>query len=132
HELYEQWRGGAPHPPPRPPLGSVYKITPGQVPRDYHVHGSSGALAAHAQAVPQTLGTHMSLLNPVYGFIRKDIARKAFPGLYEWAAQESERLGREVVPAVFPGSGPPDKTGSAPTSAHFKDTDWRIQPPERD
>ncbi len=35
-------------------------------------------------------------------------------------------MARDVVPAIFAGSGPPGS--DKPPSAHFRDSDWMINP----
>src|SRR3712207_9321214 len=69
-----------------------------------------------AEAERQTNFQDTTLLHRKYHFVDKDIAREAFPNLHAWSANWSKSLGREVAPAVFPGSGPPD------TSADRKST----------
>jgi hypothetical protein len=129
---YEQWRGDATEHPQRRPFDSMYQLHLDRKPSDYDVQVSSDAMLAHAEAVRREQFPRSPLLNRDYGFISKRVAQRAFPGLYAWAAAESRRLGREVVPAVFPGSGPPDNTATGGTSSHFRDTDWRIEPPGED
>jgi hypothetical protein len=125
---YQEWREDATEPPLRRPFDSMYRLGLDGEPSDYDVQLSSDAMLAHAEAVRQERFPDLALVHRKYGFIDKDIAQEAFPELYAWAAQQSEELGRPVVPAVFPGSGPPDHSATSATSSHFRDTDWRIEP----
>ena len=129
---YEEWRGDATDHPLRRPFDSMYRLTLDHEPSDYDVQISSDAMIAQAELVRQQSYPDVPLLSRKYGFLDKDVARDAFPGLYEWAKQQSQALGRPVVPAIFPSAGPPDHSATSPVSAHFRDTDWRLQPPEGD
>jgi hypothetical protein len=123
---YEQWRGDAPEHPQRRPFDSMHRLGLDTEPSDYDVQISSDAMVAKAEAVRQENFPDRELLHPKYGFVRKEIAESAFPNLYSRASEQSSTLGRPVMPAVFPGSGPPDTSGSGGPSSHFRETDWRI------
>jgi hypothetical protein len=125
---YEQWRGDAQEHPLRRPFDSMYRLGLEPEPSDYDVQVSSDAMVARAEAVRQESFPDRELLHPKYGFVRKEIAESAFPELYANASEQGAALGRPVVPAVFPGSGPPDTSGSGRPSSHFRDTDWLIRP----
>lgn len=96
-------------------------------PSDYDVQISSDAMLRKAAEVHEAAGRSPdTLINPKYGFLNKETARETFPALGEWARRWEQNLGREVNPAVFQSSGPPDN--SPGISAHFQDSDWIIRP----
>jgi hypothetical protein len=125
---YQQWRGHRQEHPVRRPFDSMHRLGLDDEPSDYDVQLSSDAMLAKAEKVRQRNFPDLQLLHPRYGFVRKAIAEVAFPQVTDWASRQSAKLGRPVVPAVFPGSGPPDRTSSGGPSSHFRPDDWRINP----
>ncbi|MET9556327.1 hypothetical protein [Streptomyces sp. NPDC006645] len=62
-----------------------------------------------------------------YNFVNRTAVREAFPDLVKWATVWEERLGRGVVPSVFPSSGPPDTSQKGNgVSTHFRNSDWVV------
>lgn len=124
---YREWRGDAPTHPLRRPFDSMYKLGLDPEPSDYDVQISSDAIVARADEARQRSQTDGPLFHPKYGFVDKYLVGDACPNLIEWAKQQSQALGRSVVPAVFSGTGPPDNSGTGRVSAHFRDSDWMIE-----
>jgi hypothetical protein len=127
-QRYREWRGDAQQHPLRRPFDSMHRLGLDDEPSDYDVQLSSDAMVAKAEEVRRREFPNLQLLHPKYGFVRKEIVKSAFPHMTGWARGQSVRTGRPVVPAVFPGGGPPDMTGSGGPSSHFRPTDWRIAP----
>jgi hypothetical protein len=125
---YQEWRGDRQEHPVRRPFDSMHRLGLDHEPSDYDVQLSSDAMVAKAEELRRREFPDQELLHPKYRFVDKEIAEAAFPHMTDWARRQSVRIGRPVVPAVFPGSGPPDMTSSGGPSSHFRPTDWRINP----
>ncbi|MCI4065038.1 hypothetical protein MRQ36_21720 [Micromonospora sp. R77] len=126
---YQEWRGGESEHPLRRPFDSMHRLGLDTDPSDYDVQISSDAVAAKAAEERQSSGeADLSLYHPKYGFVRKEFVNPSMPHLFEWAKQQTQLLGRDVVPAVFSDAGPPDHSASGKVSAHFRDSDWRLNP----
>jgi hypothetical protein len=127
--IYQEWRGEESEHPLRRPFDSMFKLGLDEEPSDYDVQISSDAVAAKADEARQALdGPDRSLYHQKYGFVNKDFVKSSMPHLVEWAKRQTRLLGRDVVPAVFSDAGPPDHSASGKVSAHFRDSDWRLNP----
>ncbi|MFI7290510.1 hypothetical protein ACIBRY_28260 [Streptomyces anulatus] len=146
-ERLRQWMGNTPpgERPARRPFETLYKL--GAVdekgepvgPSDGDFHISSDVMVAAARQKWDELKATEKLsdedlrkgfIHPKYSFVNRTAVREAFPDLVKWAAVWEERLGRGVVPSLFPSSGPPDKSQEGNgISTHFRDTDWVVTPP---
>ncbi|MFC4145221.1 hypothetical protein ACFO0M_03030 [Micromonospora mangrovi] len=126
---YQEWRGDESEHPLRRPFDSMYRLGLDEEPSDYDVQVSSDAVATKADEVRQaTGGADGPLYHPKYGFVVKRFVEGSMPHLLEWAERQTQVLGREVVPAVFSSTGPPDHSASGKVSAHFRDSDWLLNP----
>ena len=85
------------------------------------------AMAEIAWLIAERGSPDLSLHRPKYGFVRKEIAERAFPHLLASGRSQTATLGRDVVPALFTGAGPPDRSDTG-VSSHFADSDWIIEP----
>ncbi|WP_189336612.1 hypothetical protein [Actinoplanes ianthinogenes] len=130
---YDQWIGDG-IPPQQRPFDSMNKLgvkeAGGEVepPSDYDVQLSSDQMVERAEAVRQQNYPDKDLFHPKYDFVRKAVMDEAFPNLQAWRRSQEAAVNREVAPAVFPGSGPPDKslTSANGMSAHHRDDDWKL------
>ncbi len=123
----EKWFGDAPDRPLRRPFDSMHRLGLEDEPSDYDLQISSDAMTEACRKQWELDGSRGDFINPKYGFIDKDTFRETFPSLREWASHWKAETGRPVVPALFPGGGPPD-TSAAGVSSHFRESDWRIHP----
>ncbi|MHA3023886.1 alpha/beta hydrolase [Mycobacterium sp. BMJ-28] len=121
------WFGSDTNHPLRRPFDSMYRLKLDSEPSDYDIQISSDAMVEACKQRWEALGAPDDLVHPKYGFVTKDIFKQMFPALWQWADEWITSTGRPVVPALFPGSGPPD-TSTTGVSSHFRDTDWRIHP----
>lgn len=97
---------------------------------DYDLQLSSDEIDERARGELSTLGVRYSdhrVKHPNYNFIVKRLFEAVCPFLTLWAAHASDVLGRNIVIAAFPSSGPPDCSASiGGLSAHFRDGDWLV------
>jgi hypothetical protein len=123
----DSWFGDDADRPLRRPFDSMYRLGLDPDPSDYDLQISSDAMVDACRQRWEAASSQGDLFHPKYGFIVKDIFedKSMFPGLMEWADRWSEITGREVAPALFPSSGPPHQPEGV--SAHFRESDWRIQ-----
>ncbi|WP_406059475.1 toxin glutamine deamidase domain-containing protein [Micromonospora sp. NBC_00860] len=120
------WSQGAPL-PLRRPFDSMYRLGL-EEPSDYDFQISSDEMVERAQRHAAEKYPGLRVVNARYGFVTKKVARECFPRLFDWAERHARDLGRDVVPAIFPGSGPPDRAGTG-VSSHFQDSDWIVGEP---
>ncbi|MFG1868837.1 toxin glutamine deamidase domain-containing protein [Micromonospora arborensis] len=111
--------------PQRRPFDSMRRLGL-EEPSDYDFQISSDAMVDLARARAAEKYPELRVVNRHYGFVARKVARDCFPRLFEWAERYTNKLGRDVVPAIFPGAGPPDRQGSG-VSSHFQDSDWIIR-----
>ncbi|MBQ1074639.1 hypothetical protein KBX06_15895 [Micromonospora sp. C31] len=123
-ERMRAWRGGGVL-PVRRPFDSMYKLGL-EEPSDFDFQISSDVMVERAVAVGNSDFPDLCVVNKSYGFVTKKVARKCFPALFAWAEEYSKLSGREVVPAVFPGVGPPNRSADG-VSSHFRPADWIIE-----
>lgn len=124
--LPDRWYHDGPDRPLRRPFDSMHRLGL-EEPSDYDVQISSDTMVAIARRIADREYPDLSLHHPKYGFVRKEIAERAFPHLMAWAESQTALLGRDVVPALFTGAGPPDRSDTG-VSSHFDDSDWIIEP----
>ncbi|MCG5442418.1 hypothetical protein NIE79_006668 [Micromonospora sp. NIE79] len=117
------WSQGAPL-PLRRPFDSMYRLGL-EEPSDYDFQISSDEMVERARLHGAATYPGLRVVNARYGFVTKKVARECFPHLFDWAERHARDLGRDVVPAIFPGSGPPDRTETG-VSSHFQDSDWIV------
>jgi hypothetical protein len=120
-----RWFGDDESRPLRRPFDSMYRLGLDNEPSDYDLQISSDSMVEACRDRWIADGSHKDLVHPKYGFITKKTFEKMFPSLWEWAEEWTARTGRPVVPALFPGTGPPD-TSSTGVSSHFRESDWLI------
>ncbi|MCX4676435.1 hypothetical protein OG413_14175 [Streptomyces sp. NBC_01433] len=148
-ERLRQWMGTTPpsERPARRPFETLYKLgaldEKGKPvgPSDGDFHISSDVMVAEARQKWDELkdagklsdeDLRKGFIHPKYSFVNRTAVREAFPDLEKWAAVWEERLGRGVVPSLFPSSGPPDKSQEGNgISTHFRNTDWVVTPPPK-
>ncbi|MFG1887426.1 toxin glutamine deamidase domain-containing protein [Micromonospora sp. NPDC049051] len=123
-ERMRAWRGDGAL-PTRRPFDSMYKLGL-EEPSDLDLQISSDVMVERAVALGGSEFPDLRVVNKKFGFVTRKVARKCFPAIFEWADRCSGILGREVVPAVFPGAGPPDRSADG-VSSHFKPADWMIE-----
>ncbi|MGC4745879.1 toxin glutamine deamidase domain-containing protein [Micromonospora sp. DT201] len=111
--------------PQRRPFDSMYRLGL-EDSSDYDFQFSSQAMVDLATQHAAEKYPELRVVNKRYGFVAKKVARECFPRLFEWAERFTNELGRDVVPAIFPGAGPPDRRDSG-VSSHFRDSDWIIR-----
>ena len=125
----DSWFGDDAERPLRRPFDSMYRLGLDPEPSDYDLQISSDSMVDACRERWVADGSPGNLFNSKYGFVVKEIFEDMFPGLWEWADEWTARTGRPVVPALFPGSGPPDTSSIGKgVSSHFRDSDWPIQP----
>jgi hypothetical protein len=127
----DSWFGDDAGRPLRRPFDSMYRVGLDPEPSDFDLQISSDAMVDACRQHWESQGSPGDLFHHKYGFIEKDVFddEAMFPALSQWADRWTELTGRPVVPALFPGSGPPDRSSiGIGVSAHFRDSDWRIQP----
>ena len=124
--LPDRWYHDGPDRPLRRPFDSMHRLGL-EEPSDYDIQISSDTMVAIARRIADREYPDLSLHHPKYGFVRKEIAERAFPHLMAWAESQTALLGRDVVPALFTGAGPPDRSDTG-VSSHFDDSDWIIEP----
>ncbi|MBG6067784.1 toxin glutamine deamidase domain-containing protein [Micromonospora ureilytica] len=117
------WSQGEPL-PLRRPFDAMYRLGL-EEPSDYDFQISSDEMVERARQHAAEKYPGLRVVNSRYGFVTKKVARECFPRLFEWAERHARGLGRDVVPAIFPGSGPPDRAGTG-VSSHFRDSDWIV------
>ncbi|WP_430500057.1 toxin glutamine deamidase domain-containing protein [Micromonospora trifolii] len=123
----QDWSQVAPL-PLRRPFDSMYRLGL-EEPSDYDFQISSDEMVERARQHGAETYPGLRVVNARYGFVTKKVARECFPHLFDWAERHARDLGRDVVPAIFPGSGPPDRTGTG-VSSHFQDSDWIVGEPD--
>ncbi|MFG1839346.1 toxin glutamine deamidase domain-containing protein [Micromonospora sp. NPDC049175] len=111
--------------PLRRPFDSMYRLGL-EEPSDYDFQISSDEMVERAQQHAAEKYPGLRVVNARYGFVTRKVARECFPRLFAWAERHTDALGRDVVPAIFPGSGPPDRAGTG-VSSHFRDSDWIVR-----
>ncbi|MEH0933839.1 toxin glutamine deamidase domain-containing protein [Micromonospora psammae] len=121
---FESWEDGSAM-PLRRPFDSMHKLGL-EEPSDFDFQISSDVMVERARALGAAEFPDLRVVNKQYGFVTKKLARRCFPALFDWAERCSRELGRDVVPAIFPSSGPPDRSGAG-VSSHFRGTDWIIE-----
>jgi hypothetical protein len=126
----DSWFGDDGDRPLRRPFDSMYRLGLDPYPSDFDLQISSDAMVDACRRHWENDGSQGDLFHRKYGFLDKDTFRERFPALMEWAERWSELTGREVAPALFPSSGPPHHPEGV--SAHFRESDWRIQPEGND
>ncbi|MFE3512329.1 hypothetical protein [Streptomyces sp. NPDC059129] len=143
-ERLRAWMGSTPasERPARRPFETLYKLgaldengTP-VGPSDGDIHVSSDLMVAAAQKKWDELkgagkltdaDIQKGFIHQKYKFVNRTAVREAFPNLEKWMSVWKERLGRPVVPSLFPSSGPPDKTQEGTgVSTHYRDSDWLV------
>lgn len=120
-----EWFGGDTDRPLRRPFDSHYTLGIDENPSDYDVQISSDVMVDRCRVVMKESDIPGSLMHPKYGFANKQAFGVAYPNVMKWADDQEQRFGREVAPALFRSSGPPNKEPSV--SAHFRDTDWIME-----
>ncbi|MHC9292580.1 putative adhesin [Mycobacterium sp. LTG2003] len=120
------WFGENENRPLRRPFDSMHRLGLDEEPSDYDIQISSDSMVDACRQRWEADGPTGSLVHPKYGFVDKQVFKALFPALWEWATDWTERTGRPVVPALFPGSGPPD-TSSVGVTSHFRESDWHIR-----
>ncbi|MEW2383131.1 toxin glutamine deamidase domain-containing protein [Micromonospora sp. NPDC047707] len=120
----DAWRGDGDL-PVRRPFDSMHKLGL-EDPSDYDFQLSSDPMVDRARELGAQHFPDVPVVNKTYGFVTKKIARLCFPALFAWADEYTRLLGRDVVPAIFTGAGPPDRSHLG-VSSHFRDSDWRIE-----
>jgi hypothetical protein len=126
-ERRRDWLGDDPERLKGRPFDSLSKLGLDE-PSDYDTNVSNDLMVEKARAWWEASGRPGDFVSGDHEYVNKDIAREVFPNLTAWADTWSERLGREVSWAVFPGSGPLD-SGSG-HFVHFQDDDWIVHRPE--
>ncbi|MEV5210258.1 toxin glutamine deamidase domain-containing protein [Micromonospora sp. NPDC053740] len=120
------WSQGAPL-PLRRPFDSMYRLGL-EEPSDYDFQISSDEMVERARQHAAEKYPGLRVVNARYGFVTKKVARECFPNLFDWSERHARDLDRDVVPAIFPGAGPPDRAGTG-VSSHFQDSDWIVGGP---
>ena len=123
----EEWFGDDPSRPLRRPFDSMHRLGLEDEPSDYDVQISSDAMTEACRRQWESAGSSSEFINTKYGFVDKKTFEKMFPSLWEWVERWEAETGRPVVPALFPGTGPPD-TSAIGISSHFRGSDWLINP----
>ncbi len=123
----DQWFGDDPDRPLRRPFDSMHRLGLDDEPSDYDIQISSDAMTEVCRHQWELDGSLGDFTNPKYGFVNKDSFKAMYPSLWQWAERWEAETGRPVVPALFPGVGPPDNS-AAGVSSHFRESDWRIHP----
>ncbi|MET8308337.1 toxin glutamine deamidase domain-containing protein [Micromonospora sp. NPDC005173] len=118
------WSQGSPL-PRRRPFDSMYRLGL-EEPSDYDFQISSDAMVERARQHAAEKYPDLRLVNARFGFVTRKVARECFPHLFEWVERYTDGLRRDVVPAIFPNDGPPDRSQTG-VSSHFRDSDWIIR-----
>jgi hypothetical protein len=121
---FDVWLADDPDRPLRRPFDAMHRLGLENVPSDYDVQLSSDAMIDRVRLIQKLFFPDQKDLYTRYDFVKHALFEMAFPPVYRWSKLEQRRLNREVAPALFKGSGPPDK--SPGVSSHFRDTDWRL------
>ncbi|MFG2009791.1 toxin glutamine deamidase domain-containing protein [Micromonospora sp. NPDC048868] len=123
-ERMRAWREGGAL-PVRRPFDSMHKLGL-EEPSDLDLQISSDVMVERAVAVGAREFPDLRVVNKKFGFVTRKVARLCFPAIFDWADRCSGVLGRDVVPAIFPKVGPPDRSSDG-VSSHFKPEDWMIE-----
>lgn len=117
HSRMTTWFGDDANRPLRRPFDSMHRLGLEEEPSDYDIQISSDQMVDACRDRWEADGSQGDLVHPKYGFINKKVFGQMFPSLWEWAENWTERTGRPVVPALFPGDGPPDTSASGVSSS---------------
>ncbi|WP_410809670.1 toxin glutamine deamidase domain-containing protein [Micromonospora sp. 067-2] len=118
------WAQGSPL-PRRRPFDAMRRLGL-EEPSDYDFQISSDEMVERARQHAAEKYPGLRVVNASYGFVTRKVARECFPHVFEWADRYRGDLRRDVVPAIFPGGGPPTRSETG-VSSHFRDSDWIVR-----
>jgi len=120
-----EWFQGDTDRPLRRPFDSHHTLGLDEDPSDYDIQISSDAMVEMSREKWEDNVMPGEFIHRKYRFVDLDAVAVTFEHLTTWADEQSSKLEREVVPALFASAGPPNKLPDV--SAHFRDTDWKIE-----